>query len=114
MGWGDCGLDSQGRPIGYVHSATCDHPDCNEKIDRGLSYACGGMHGQNEYGCEKYFCEDHLQNAVFEYGEYHNICDQCAQEMLDSGEWYFCESDGVLKRDWSEAESQGAFAEFED
>ena len=60
MGWGDCGQDSQGRPIGYYFEATCDEPGCERKIDRGLSYACGGMHGENEYDCEKYFCGEHL------------------------------------------------------
>lgn len=70
MGWSDCGNDSQGRPIGYAFEATCDHPECNAEIDRGLSYACGGMHGEvavsNGQGgdfyptCEKYFCPEHL------------------------------------------------------
>lgn len=61
MGWGSCGTDSQGRPIGYNHSATCDHPGCVKRIDRGLSYACGGMHGDlGGEACEKYFCTDHL------------------------------------------------------
>lgn len=98
MGWGDCGEDSQGRPIGYVHAATCDHEGCDKQIDRGLSYACGGMHGETEYGCEKYFCEEHKQNTLVEHGDYYNVCDQCAQVMRDSGEWFLCESDGVYKR----------------
>lgn len=59
MGWGDCGTDSEGRPIGYVFEAICDEPGCDEQIDRGLSYACGDMHGEDEYSCEKYFCEKH-------------------------------------------------------
>ena len=37
MGWGDCGTDVNGRPIGYLYESTCDHPGCNKKIDRGLS-----------------------------------------------------------------------------
>jgi hypothetical protein len=53
MGWGDCGIDSQGRPIGYSFEAVCDHPECNEVIDRGLSHACGDMHGEDEISCEK-------------------------------------------------------------
>lgn len=60
MGWANCGNDSQGRPIGYAVEATCDHPGCKTKIDRGLAYACGGMHGDSD-GCEKYFCTEHLQ-----------------------------------------------------
>jgi len=60
MGWGDCGTDSNGRPIGYVFEAICDFPGCDNRIDRGLSYACGAMHGQNEFDCEGYFCGEHL------------------------------------------------------
>ena len=61
MGWANCGEDSKGRPIGYAHRATCDHPGCDKKIDRGLAFACGGMHGDcSGYACENYFCTDHL------------------------------------------------------
>lgn len=60
MGWGNCGEDSKGRPIGYYHEATCDHPGCDAKIHRGLSYACGGMHGEGERSCEGYFCGKHM------------------------------------------------------
>jgi hypothetical protein len=59
MGWANCGSDSRGRPIGYAHEATCDEPGCTESIDRGLAYACGGMHGEMP-GCEDYFCPKHL------------------------------------------------------
>lgn len=59
MGWANCGKDSRGRWIGYAHSAKCDERGCKERIDRGLSYACGGMHG-NDGGCEGYFCAKHL------------------------------------------------------
>lgn len=60
MSWGDCGKDSRGRRIGYLYKGTCDHPDCNEKIDRGLAYACGGIHGAGGRSCEGYFCYKHL------------------------------------------------------
>ena len=60
MGWANCGTDSEGRSIGYAFDATCDEPGCEEKINRGLTYACGGMHGETGYDCEKYFCDDHL------------------------------------------------------
>jgi hypothetical protein len=59
MGWANCGEDSKGRPIGYAHSARCDHPGCNKRIHRGLAYACGGMHGEDEISCEGYFCDKH-------------------------------------------------------
>lgn len=64
MGWAHCGLDNKGREIGYAIPATCDEPGCAAEIDRGLAYACGGMHGQGgirgDEGCEGYFCVEHL------------------------------------------------------
>lgn len=59
MGWADCGEDDLGRPIGYAFEATCDHPGCDAKIDRGLFYVCGGMHGGDGLGCGRYFCSKH-------------------------------------------------------
>ncbi len=63
MGWAHCGKDSAGRPIGYAYRATCDEPGCHARIDRGLAYACGGMHGTGEHYCEGYYCEEHLYFA---------------------------------------------------
>lgn len=103
MGWGDCGEDSKGRPIGYVHEATCDHPGCDKKIDRGLSYACGDMHGETEYGCEKYFCSEHRENIVEDEGDFNHICDGCKKELIDSGEWVEHPEEGTIIRkpdDW--------------
>jgi len=75
MGWGNCGTDSQGRPIGYMHDATCDHEGCSKEIDRGLSYACGDMHGEDP-GCEKYFCHEHMKTRKID-GRYHQLCFKC-------------------------------------
>lgn len=79
MGWASCGTDSKGRSIGYGFDATCDHPGCDAKIDRGLSYACGGMHGDGghlgDFGCEKYFCGDHRR-----CGEHDMLCYECLAE----------------------------------
>lgn len=60
MSWGSCGVDSKGRNIGYSHEGTCDHLACGASIDRGLAFACGGQHGENDYWCEGYFCAEHL------------------------------------------------------
>lgn len=76
MGWANCGKDSKGRGIGYSWPATCDHPGCDARIDRGLSYACGGMHGDSDTSpttdngicCEGYFCGKHL-TTVWPDGE---------------------------------------------
>lgn len=78
MGWSNCGEDSKGRPIGYAHEGTCDEPGCTEKIDRGLAYACGEMHGFGP-GCEGYFCAAHLFLGKFE-GRVVFMCEKCADE----------------------------------
>lgn len=96
MGWGNCGLDSQGRPIGYAHADVCDHPDCKEKIHRGLSFACGDMHGKSDVSCEKYFCSTHKGNYVWHDGEYKHVCDSCTNELIDSGHWMESDEDGAI------------------
>lgn len=98
MGWAHCGDDSKGRPIGYAVAAICDHPGCDCQIDRGLSYACAGMHGQQEVGCEGYFCSEHLSNLVVEREGYVRVCDQCIAEMRASGEWVDDDDEGTLIR----------------
>lgn len=78
MGWSNCGKDSKGRPIGYAFEATCDHPGCNQDIDRCLGHACGGMHGENEYSCEGYFCDEHLYYTKCE-GKTVCVCEGCVK-----------------------------------
>lgn len=97
MAWSDCGMDSCGRNIGYSYEGYCDHPECPEKIDRGLTYVCGGMHGNNEYSCERYFCDKHKSNWIkISDGEEIVICDDCYEDLLDSGEWEECEEENLL------------------
>ncbi len=76
MGWGNCGEDGDGRPIGYNVEATCDHPGCNAGIDRGLSYVCGSMHLGGEHGCGRYFCGKHLTLAN---GSGEQLCPECLE-----------------------------------
>lgn len=87
MGWANCGEDSNGRPIGYAHEATCDHPGCDEEIDRGLGYACGEMHGEDEMSCERYFCDKHLYGFDLppgdEDGAGHQDTAICAECLAD-------------------------------
>jgi hypothetical protein len=82
MGWGNCGTDSRGRPIGYNFSGFRDHPGCGKKINRGLSYACGDMHGAGAYYCEGYFCEEHRTLVVTPEGEPISICLECANHLV--------------------------------
>ena len=60
MGW-SIGFDSNwNRDIGYGVPATCDHPKCSKRIDRGLSYVCGSEPYGGEFGCGLFFCEEHF------------------------------------------------------
>ena len=83
MAWGNCGTDSKGRPIGYAQGATCDEPGCKAKIDRGLSYACGGMHGDDDPAgsCERYFCDEHLVYTSLPSAA--RFCRSCADQVAD-------------------------------
>jgi hypothetical protein len=59
MGW-SIGFDyNWNRDVGYGVPCFCDHPGCTEKIDRGLSYVCGGDVYGGEKGCGLFFCEEH-------------------------------------------------------
>ena len=60
MGW-SLGYDNNWkRDIGYGVPAICDHPRCEEVIDRGLGYVCGGEPFGGEHGCGLHFCGHHL------------------------------------------------------
>ncbi len=67
---------------GYGVPAICEHPGCNKEIDRGMSYACGGE-PFSELGCDRYFCEDHLEWHDFNTGcgsrEGAFVCKRCAK-----------------------------------
>lgn len=50
------------RDIGYGVPAFCDHPRCEEKIDRGLAHVCCDQEPKGgERGCGLYFCGKHHQ-----------------------------------------------------
>lgn len=74
MGW-SIGYDvNWKRDVGYGVPAYCDHPDCNEVIDRGLVFVCSGEEPYGgENGCGLYFCEDHKK-----YGKEGDQCQRCA------------------------------------
>ena len=64
---------------GYGVPAICEHPDCDEEIDRGVSYACGGE-PFSERGCDMYFCSKHLIYHNFNVGggrEIREVCERC-------------------------------------
>lgn len=72
MGWA-VGYDSMWqRDIGYGVPAFCDHPDCDEKIDRGLAHVCGAQPYGGETGCGLYFCGRHLVDGKH--------CERCERD----------------------------------
>lgn len=77
------------RDIGYGVPAVCDHPDCNELIDRGLAHVCGGEPYGGEDGCGLFFCGRHLWSTRGSAPQ----CDRCEagqppfQPKPDTREW---------------------------
>ena len=64
---------------GYGVPAICEHPDCKEEIDRGMSYACG-EEPFSEYGCDRYFCSKHTEIHCFNTGSSRKcieVCERC-------------------------------------
>jgi hypothetical protein len=80
MGW-SIGFDENWkRDIGYGVPATCDHPGCGKKIDRGLSYVCGGEAFGGEQGCGLFFCKEHrdiYQKRINGHLEWVELCYRC-------------------------------------
>lgn len=81
MGWA-YGKNSDGREVGYGVEAKCDFPGCDEDIDRGMGYCCGGMHNgmrdDSEAGCGGYFCYE--QEHMYEHDCPHPNSDEDEQE----------------------------------
>ncbi len=86
MSWSIGYDDYWKRDIGYGVPAWCDHPNCNEKIDRGLAFVCGGEAYGGDDGCGLYFCEKHNQGIMM-------ICGRCRRAQApfnpkpDHPEW---------------------------
>lgn len=87
MGW-QVYEDTKGRLLrwaGYGVPAYCDHPDCSNKIDRGISYMCGMVNMNEDDGCGLHFCGKHLDGD--------HLCERCAdgkepfEPKKDHPEW---------------------------
>lgn len=75
MGW-SIGFDANWqRDIGYGVPCVCDHPKCNEEIDRGLAHVCGGEPYGGDDGCGLYFCGKHLYVG----GPIRQACERCSE-----------------------------------
>lgn len=98
MSWSHCGTDKQGRLIGYAHKGLCDCFTCLNEIDRGLSYACGGMHGEDEHSCDKYFCSEHLEWTLDLCDEYKNVCQDCMVRLTTSGDYALSVEEWVIRK----------------
>jgi hypothetical protein len=64
MGWSIGYDENWKRDIGYGVPGFCDHPNCEEEIDRGLAYVCGGEPYGGEHGCGLFFCSKHLSMSL--------------------------------------------------
>lgn len=105
------------RDIGYGVPAICDHPKCNERIDRGLSYLCGGQ-DFDEHGCGLCFCSKHLFFHTFRDGESANVCSRCHNHKKpympkpDTYEWIHHKATDPSWAEWRK-ENPEFMAEFE-
>lgn len=81
MGWAR-GLNSAGVVVGYSVEAVCSQDGCEELIDKGLAYCCGGLAGvEGEMGCGKYFCGSHLF-----FPSRDALCDPCNESAEGNDE----------------------------
>ena len=92
------------RDIGYGVTAYCDHPDCNAKIDRGLSYVCGGEPYGGDSGCGLYFCGKHLHGVP-------GFCIRCRQNKEpfnptpDHPDWLYHKATDPSWEDWRQEQA---------
>ena len=61
------------RDIGYGVPSICDHPECSEKIHRGLGHVCGSDPYGGETGCGLFFCDRHMS--------YLGLCERCLDSL---------------------------------
>lgn len=93
MSWAR-GDDKHGRDVGYAIDAKCDEPGCEEKINRGLSFVCGGEPNGGAFACGYHFCEKHRHYVdVIDSSEstgYRSIsvCAKCKKELEEAKQIY--------------------------
>ncbi len=94
MGWAIGYDENWKRDVGFGVPSTCDHPSCNERIDRGLAYVCGGEPYGGDHGCGLHFCGKHLWYRYPRgYGRSVQNCLRCKsykapyQAKPDRAEW---------------------------
>ncbi len=82
------------RDVGFDVPGTCDHPDCNNAINRGMDHVCGSEPYGGDANCGLYFCKDHLELKKIDVNEEPvAVCAQCAngkppfKPSTDTKEW---------------------------
>lgn len=101
------------RDVGYGVLAYCDHPGCEESIDRGLSYVCGGEPYGGECRCGLYFCGAHLQHHKFrgDHRHGHFYCKRCVtykppyKPKPDHPEWLNHKATDPSWEEWRQQEA---------
>ena len=102
------------RDAGYGVVAYCDHPNCMNTIDRGMSYACMGCHDA-EGSCGGFYCNDHEQINFITECELDGLDDDEAEEYLadygltrdqvkfnEDGVYMYCEHPPIEHKDHEE------------
>src|SRR6185503_14696555 len=82
MGWSIGWDNNWKRDIGYGVPAQCDSPKCKARIDRGLSYVCGGEPYGGDKGCGLFFCSKHLymRGGIWEGERWSaQLCQRCSR-----------------------------------
>ena len=76
MSWA-YGETASGKQAGYAVRCTCEHEGCKAQINRGLAYACGDSHGEDEFSCDGYFCSEHLYYVELKDVGTKQLCATC-------------------------------------
>ncbi len=105
------------RDVGYSVPAVCDHPRCDEEIDRGFSFVCGSQMFGGEIGCGLYFCGKHRSMRPTEKDS-PMLCLKCCRyekkpykPKPDTFEWKMWKLTHESWKDWRE-ENTETVAEF--
>lgn len=80
---------------GYGVPAYCDHPNCQNVIDRGVGYICCD-NPNHTASCGGFFCELHRYQLVYE-DQLHEMSEEEINRLgIDSREEQATEGDGII------------------
>jgi len=114
MSWAVGYDDFWKRDIGYGVPCLCDSPGCNQEIDRGLAYVCGGEPFGGNF-CGLYFCDRHRNYwRRNETGRLVAVCYRCSRNKdafkpkPDLPEWTHHKETSPSWAIWREEQSRKA------